>query len=85
MPLFKLQIHKIQDGNKVCMEEILGRLCIYRTLQPDSLEAMRDKYIVEILHAAIMNETDKKITMRSQYGLVGEEGKSWVDFTVRVK
>ena len=41
IPLFELQIHEIQDDNKVfkcCMEEILGRLRFYGTLQPNSLE-----------------------------------------------
>ena len=35
------------------MEEILGRLRSYGTLQPDSLEAMRNEYVVALLHASI--------------------------------
>src|SRR2546421_6482172 len=45
IPLFNPQTHEIQENNKVfkrCMEEILGRLRSYGTLQPDSLEAMRN-------------------------------------------
>src|SRR5437763_12194025 len=46
IPLFEPQNHEIQDDNEVfkrCMEEILGRLRSYGTLQPDSLEAMRNE------------------------------------------
>ena len=71
------------------MEEILGRLRTYKSLQADSLEAMRNEYVVAILHAAIhivMDVTNKsKLTMRPQYGLVGEESKGRVDFAIKVK
>ncbi|GES95075.1 hypothetical protein GLOIN_2v1695250 [Rhizophagus clarus] len=43
IPFFSPPTYEIQDDNKVskrCMEEILGRLRSYGTLQPDSLEAM---------------------------------------------
>jgi len=92
IPLFTLQVHKINENNKVfkrCMEEILGRLRTYKSLQADSLEAMRSEYVVAILHAAIhivMNVTNKsKLTMRPQYRLVGEESKGQVDFAIKVK
>jgi hypothetical protein len=51
IPLFELQIYEIQDDNKVfkrCMKEILGRLRSYGTLQPDSLETMRNEYVVAL-------------------------------------
>ena len=41
IPLFEPQIHEIQDDNEIFkryMKEILGRLRLYKTLQPDSLE-----------------------------------------------
>ena len=79
IPLFEPQIHEIQDDNEVfkrCMEEILGRLRSYGTLQPDSLEAMRNEYVIALLYASIhivIDETNKELSMRSQYGIVGEE------------
>ena len=91
IPLFEPQIHEIQDDNEVfkrCMEEILGRLRSYGTLQPDSLEAMRNKYVVALLHASIhivMDETSKELSMRPQYGIVGEESRGRVDFAIKVK
>jgi hypothetical protein len=69
------------------MEEILGRLRSYGTLQPDSLEAMRNEFVVALLHAAIhivMDETDKKLSMRPQYGIVDEKSKGRVDYAIRV-
>jgi len=90
--LFTLQIHKIENSNetfKHCMREILIRLRTYKTLQLDSIEAMRNEYVVAILHAAInivMDETkNNNLTMRPQYGVVGEKSKGWVDFTIKVK
>ncbi|GBC43841.1 hypothetical protein GLOIN_2v1522857 [Rhizophagus irregularis DAOM 181602=DAOM 197198] len=47
IPLFSPPTYEIQDDNKIfkrCMEEVLGRLRTYGTLQPDSLEAMRNEY-----------------------------------------
>ena len=79
IPLFKPQIHEIQDDNKDfkrCMEEILGRLRSYGTLQPVSLEAMHNEYVVALLHTSIyivMDITNKELSMRPQYGIVGEE------------
>jgi hypothetical protein len=90
IPLFEPQIHEIQDDNKVfkrCMEEILGRLRSYGTLQPDSLEAMRNEYVVALLHASIhivMDITDKELSMRPQYGIVGEESRGRVDYAIKV-
>src|ERR1051325_2568438 len=90
IPLFSSSTYEIQDSNKVfkrCMEEILGRLRSYRTLQPDSLEAMRNEYVVALLHASIhivMDETSKELSMRPQYGIVGEESRGRVDFAIKV-
>ncbi|RIA79570.1 hypothetical protein C1645_745830 [Glomus cerebriforme] len=84
-----LEEEEIQDENKVfkrCMEEILGRLRSYGTLQPDSLEAMRNEYVVALLHASIhivMDITDKELSMRPQYGIVGEESRGWVNFAIK--
>ncbi|GES82759.1 hypothetical protein GLOIN_2v1522857 [Rhizophagus clarus] len=77
--LFSSPTYEIQDDNKVfkrCMEEILGRLRSYGTLQLDSLEAMRNEYVVALLHASIhiiIDITNKDLSMKSQYGIVGEE------------
>ena len=46
--LFSPPTFEIRNDNEIlkrCMEEILGRLRSYGTLQPDSLEAMRNEYI----------------------------------------
>jgi len=70
------------------MEEILGRLRSYGTLQPDSLEAMRNEYVVALLHASIhivMDIIDKELSMRPQYGIVGEESRGQVDYAIKVK
>ena len=56
IPLFELQTHTIQDSDehyKHCMKEIMVRLKNYGTLVVDSLEAMRNEYVVSILHTAI--------------------------------
>ena len=69
------------------MEEILGRLCSYGTLQPDSLEEMRNEYVVALLHASIhivMYDTNKELSMRPQYGIVGKESKGRVDYAIKV-
>jgi hypothetical protein len=90
IPLFSPPTYEIQDDNKIlkrCMEEILGRLRSYGTLQPDSLEAMRNEYVVALLHASIhivMDITNKELSMRPQYGIVGEESRGRVDFAIKV-
>ena len=56
IPLFKLPTHEIQDSDKHfehCMAEILVRLKNYGSLVVDSLEAIRNEYVVAILHTAI--------------------------------
>ncbi|EXX66880.1 hypothetical protein GLOIN_2v1522857 [Rhizophagus irregularis DAOM 181602=DAOM 197198] len=81
IPLFSLPTYEIQDENKIfkrCMEEVLGRLRTYGTLQPDSLEAMRNEYVVALLHAGIhivMDITNKDLSMKPQYGIIGEESR----------
>ena len=81
IPLFTPPTYEIQDENKVfkrCMEEILGRLRSYGTLQPVSLEAMHNEYVVALLHTSIyivMDITNKELSMRPQYGIVGEESR----------
>ncbi|GBC04264.1 hypothetical protein RclHR1_05590019 [Rhizophagus clarus] len=87
--LFSPLTYEIQDDNKVfkrCMEEILGRLRSYGTLRPDSLEAMRNEYVVALLHASIhivIDITNKKLSMKPQYGIVGEESWGQVDYTIK--
>jgi len=89
IPLFSAPTYEIRGDNKIlkrCMEEILGRLRSYGTLQPDSLEAMRNEYVVALLHASIhivMDITDKELSMRPQYGIVGEESRGRVDYAIK--
>jgi hypothetical protein len=91
IPLFSPPTYEIRDDNKIlkrCMEEILGRLRSYGTLHPDSLEAMRNEYVVALLHASIhivMDITDKELNMRPQYGIAGEESRGRVDYAIKVK
>lgn len=69
------------------MFEILLRLGSYGSLQPDSLEAMRNEYVAALLHAGthiVMDETDKKFSMRPRYRIVGEESKGRVDYAIKV-
>jgi hypothetical protein len=49
IPLFTLQTHEIQDLEH-CMVEILVRLKNYGSFVVDSLEAMRNEYVVAIIH-----------------------------------
>jgi hypothetical protein len=90
IPLFSPPTYEIKEDNEIlkrCMEEILGRLRSYGTLQPDSLEAMRNEYVVALLHASIhivMDITDKELSMRPQYGIVGEESRGRVDYAIKV-
>jgi hypothetical protein len=90
IPLFSPPTYEIRNDNEIlkrCMEEILGRLRSYGTLQPDSLEAMRNEYVVALLHASIhivMDLTDKELSMRPQYGIVGEESRGRVDYAIKV-
>ncbi|PKB95353.1 hypothetical protein RhiirA5_436879 [Rhizophagus irregularis] len=79
IPLFSPPTYEIKEDNEIlkrCMEEILGRLRSYRTLQPDSLEAMRNEYVVALLHASlhiVIDLTDKELSMRPQYGIEAED------------
>ncbi|PKY60643.1 hypothetical protein RhiirA4_550723 [Rhizophagus irregularis] len=89
IPLFSPPTYEIQDENKIfkrCMEEVLGRLRTYGTLQPDSLEAMRNEYVVALLHAGIhivMDITNKDLSMKPQYGIIGEESRGRVDYAIK--
>ena len=90
IPIFSLQTHEIQDSNKHfehCMVEILVRLKNYGSLVFDSLEAMRNEYVVAILHTAInitRDATGKEFSMRPEYEIVGDKSSGQVDFTIKV-
>ncbi len=90
IPIFSLQTHEIQDSNKHfehCMAEILVRLKNYGSLVFDSLEAMRNEYVVAILHTAInitRDATGKEFSMRPEYEIVGDESSGRVDFAIKV-
>ncbi|RIA81450.1 hypothetical protein C1645_836997 [Glomus cerebriforme] len=89
IPLFSLQTYKIQDSNKHfkhCMAEILVRLKNYGSLVMDSLEAMRNEYIVAILHTAInitRDSTGEELSMRPEYEVIGDKSTGRVDFTIK--
>jgi hypothetical protein len=87
--LFFPSTYEIQDENKVfkrCIKKILGRLHSYGTLQPDSLEAMCNEYVVALLHAGIhivMDITNKNLSIKPQYRIVSEESRGWVDYAIK--
>ncbi|GBB88620.1 hypothetical protein RclHR1_01520005 [Rhizophagus clarus] len=89
IPLFSLQTHEIQDDNKHfehCIAEILVRLKNYGTLVVDSLEAMRNEYVVAILHTAInvtRDATGDELSMRPEYEVIGDESTGRVDFAIK--
>ena len=85
--IFSLQTHEIQDSNKHCMVEILVRLKNYGSLVFDSLEAMRNEYVVAILHTAInitRDATGKEFSMRPEYKIIGDESSGRVDYAIKV-
>ncbi|POG80868.1 hypothetical protein GLOIN_2v1513366 [Rhizophagus irregularis DAOM 181602=DAOM 197198] len=58
----------------------------YGTLVMDSLEAMRNEYIVAILHSAInitRDDTGKELSMRPEYEVIGEESSGQVDYAIK--
>ncbi|PKB96590.1 hypothetical protein RhiirA5_434576 [Rhizophagus irregularis] len=85
-----LSLSEVLDENKIfkrCMEEVLGRLRTYGTLQSDSLEAMRNEYVVTLLHAGIhiiIDITNKNLSMKPQYGIIGEESRGQVNYAIKV-
>ncbi|CAG8829711.1 2773_t:CDS:2, partial [Gigaspora rosea] len=80
---------EIQDSDKHfahCMAEIMVRLKNYGSLAVDSLEAMRNEYVVAILHTALniaRDDTQKKFSMRPQYEIVGNESTGRVDYAIK--
>ena len=65
---------------------IVVRLKNYGSLLVDSLEAMRNEYIVAILHSAInitRDVTGKELSMRPEYEVIGEENSGWVDYAIK--
>uniref|UniRef100_U9SMZ7 SAM domain-containing protein n=1 Tax=Rhizophagus irregularis (strain DAOM 181602 / DAOM 197198 / MUCL 43194) TaxID=747089 RepID=U9SMZ7_RHIID len=89
IPLFSLQTYEIKDSDKHfehCMAEILVRLKNYGTLVVDSLEAMRNEYVVAILHTAInitRDSTGEELSMRPEYEVIGDESTGRVDFAIK--
>ena|SRR2546421_80851 len=90
IPIFLLQTHKIQDIDKHfehCMAEILVRLKNYGSLVMDSLEAIRNEYVVAILHTAInitRDATGREFSMRPEYEVTGDESSGRIDFAIKV-
>ncbi|EXX50425.1 hypothetical protein RirG_270930 [Rhizophagus irregularis DAOM 197198w] len=90
IPLFSLQTHKIQDSNKHfehCGMEILVRLKNYGSLVMNSLEAMRNEYVVAIFHIAInitRDSTGEELSMKPKYEVIGDESTGRVDFAIKV-
>jgi hypothetical protein len=84
IPSFELQTHEVPESDNY-MAEILVRLNNYGTLQPDSLEAMRNEYVVAILHIAInitRDVTSKHFSMRPEYEIIGNENSGRVDYAI---
>ena len=54
----------------------------------DSLEAMRNEYVVDILHSAInitRDATGKELSMRPEYEVIGDESTGRVDYAIKVR
>ncbi|KAF0470268.1 hypothetical protein F8M41_025408 [Gigaspora margarita] len=91
IPLFKIAkvTCEIQDSDKHfahCMAEIMVRLKNYGSLAVDNLEAMRNEYVVAILHTALniaRDDTQKEFSMRPQYEIVGNESTGRVDYAIK--
>ncbi|CAG8458706.1 6734_t:CDS:2 [Paraglomus brasilianum] len=89
IPLFNPPAYKIQDNDKhfeECITEISIRLRDYGDLNPDSLEAVRNEYVVAILHAAlhiVRDDTKKKFSMRPQQKIIDEESCGCVDYAIK--
>ena len=69
------------------MAEILVRLKNYGSLVVDSLEAMRNEYVVAILHTAInitRDATGREFSMRPEYKVTGDESSGRVDFAIKI-
>jgi hypothetical protein len=64
------------------LAEILVRLKNYG--QPDSLEVMRNEYVVAILHTAINIATANNFRMRPECKIIGNENSGRVDYAIRV-
>ncbi|RGB42603.1 hypothetical protein C1646_750788 [Rhizophagus diaphanus] len=62
------------------------RLKNHGNLVVDSLEAMRNEYVVAILHSAIditRDDTGKELSMRPEYEVIGEESSGRVDYAIK--
>jgi hypothetical protein len=69
------------------MAEILVRLKNYGSLVVDNSEAMRNEYVVAILHIAInitRDSTGKELSMRPEYKIIGDKSTGQVDFATKV-
>ncbi|CAG8575246.1 7664_t:CDS:1, partial [Ambispora gerdemannii] len=90
IPLFSLPTYEVQDNDKHfahCMAEILVRLRDYGSLLVDSLESMRNEYVVALLHSAlhiVRDDTQKQFSMRPQYEVTGEKSTGRVDYAIKV-
>ncbi|CAG8455242.1 2607_t:CDS:2 [Acaulospora colombiana] len=89
IPLFKPPISEIRDDDvyfEECITEINKRLRNYGTLYPDSLKAMRNEYVVAILHTAlhiVRDDTKREFSMRPQQEIIDEESSGRVDYAIK--
>ncbi|GES82551.1 hypothetical protein GLOIN_2v1709588 [Rhizophagus clarus] len=89
IPLFSPETHEVQDSNKHfehCIENILFRMKNYRSLVLDSLESMRNEYVLTILHTALHIAGDivsKEFSMKPEYEIIGDESCERVDYTIK--
>ena len=86
IPLFSLQTYEIKDFDKHFehyVKNILFRMKHYRSLVVDSLESMRNEYVLTILHTALHivgNVTNKEFTIKPEYKIIGEKSYGRVDY-----
>ncbi|GES78733.1 hypothetical protein GLOIN_2v1727104 [Rhizophagus clarus] len=87
----KYDTEKLIDLREVLTKYDIGgnvRLKNYGTLVVDSLEAMRNEYVVAILHTAInvtRDATGDELSMRPEYEVIGDESTGRVDFAIKLR
>ncbi|RIA93458.1 hypothetical protein C1645_874137 [Glomus cerebriforme] len=86
---------KLVEFAKECKEKKLKALASYKSLKEakklrslvvDSLEAMRNEYVVAILHTAInitRDSTGEELSMRPEYEVIGDDSTGRVDFAIK--
>lgn len=60
-----------------------NKLRDYGTLRPDSLEAVRNEYVMSYSHI-VRDDTKKELSMHPQYEIIGAKSSGRVDYAIKV-